>query len=419
MVLTAVIIFGFTYLTISVQRFPYFHLDRTSGAMIGAVAMIAFGVLTINDAYRSLNLDTIVLLLGMMIIVAYLQVSGFFDLVATYVLKKAHTGNRLLLTLIISSGILSAFFVNDTICVMMTPFVLLLTSRSRVDPKPYLIALATSANIGSVATLVGNPQNMLVGTFSHWPYLKFFFAMLPIAIVGLAIDFLMLRHFFKHKLNYTLPQDPSDNPHEIQHVRELDKPLLYKSLFVMLVAIIGFSVGAQLAFMSILGAALLVLAANRRPDEIFAKVNWSLLLFFASLFVVVAGINKVGLVDQAHKFLEGYFSISTFQQITSFSFASLILSNVVSNVPYVMIVKHWIASFNMPTLMWLVLAMSSTFAGNLTVAGSVANMIVLELSKERAPIKFWEFTKVSGSVALLTWLVGTMILIVYGVIGRL
>ena len=387
--------------------------------MIGAVAMIAFGVLTINDAYRSLNLDTIVLLLGMMIIVAYLQVSGFFDLVATYVLKKAHTGNRLLLTLIISSGILSAFFVNDTICVMMTPFVLLLTSRSRVDPKPYLIALATSANIGSVATLVGNPQNMLVGTFSHWPYLKFFFAMLPIAIVGLAIDFLMLRHFFKHKLNYTLPQDPSDNPHEIQHVRELDKPLLYKSLFVMLVVIIGFSVGAQLAFMSILGAALLVLAANRRPDEIFAKVNWSLLLFFASLFVVVAGINKVGLVDQAHKFLEGYFSISTFQQITSFSFASLILSNVVSNVPYVMIVKHWIASFNMPTLMWLVLAMSSTFAGNLTVAGSVANMIVLELSKERAPIKFWEFTKVSGSVALLTWLVGTMILIVYGVIGRL
>ncbi len=133
MLLTAVIIFGFTYLTISVQRLPYFHLDRTSGALIGAVAMVAFGVLTINQAYQSLNLDTIVLLLGMMIVVAYLQISGFFELVAAFILKRARTGNGLLLTIIISSGILSAFCVNDTICVMMTPFVLLLTSRSQVE----------------------------------------------------------------------------------------------------------------------------------------------------------------------------------------------------------------------------------------------------------------------------------------------
>lgn len=410
MVLTAVIIFGFTYLTISVERLPYFHLDRVSGALIGAVAMVAFGVLTLDQAYQALNFDTIVLLLGMMIVVAYLQISGFFDLVATFILKRAQTGNRLLFTIIMSSGILSALFVNDTICVMMTPFVLLLASRSRADPKPYLIALATSANIGSAATLVGNPQNMLVGTFSHWPYLKFFFAMLPIAAIGLAIDFFALKYFFRHKLAQPL------KPHEVEHYHKLDRPLLYKSLLVMLIVITGFSAGVPLAFMSILGAAILILAANKRPDEIFAKINWSLLLFFASLFIVVGGINRVGLVDEAHKVLEGYFSISTFQQITSFSFASLILSNVVSNVPYVMVVRHWIASFNSPMLMWLVLAMSSTFAGNLTIIGSVANMIVLELSKEKAPFGFWEFTKVSGTIALLTWGAGTAVLIAYGML---
>ncbi len=370
--------------------------------------MVAFGVLSVNEAYRALDLDTIVLLLGMMIVVAYLQVSGFFDLVAQWVIRKAKTGTGLLLTIILVSGILSAFFVNDTICVMMTPFVLLVTSRSRTDPKPFLIALASSANIGSVATLVGNPQNMLIGTFSHWPYLSFFCAMLPIAIAGLAIDFFVLKFFFKEKLAVAL------DPPELAKHQELNRSLLIKSMIVTAIVIIGFSAGVRMSFMAILGAALLVLIAFRRPDEIFAKVNWSLLLFFGSLFVVVGGINKVGLINQAHNFLEGYFSISTGQQVSTFSFASLILSNVVSNVPYVMVVRHWIASFNSPMLMWLVLAMSSTFAGNLTVAGSVANMIVLELSKEKAPFRFWEFTKVNGTIALLTWGFGTAVLVVYG-----
>ena len=375
--------------------------------MIGAVAMVAFGVMSIGEAYQAVNLDTIVLLLGMMLIVAYLQVSGFFDVVSNFLLKYAGTGSRLLLAIILTGGALSAFLVNDTICVMMTPFVLLLTSKSNIDPKPYLIGLATSANIGSVATLVGNPQNMLIGTFSHLHYLEFFSAMFPVALIGLIIDFTILKMFFRKKLNDKLIV------RELSASHKADKPLLYKSAIVMGIVVIGFSAGVNLAFMSILGAALLVLVANRRPEEIFARVNWSLLLFFASLFIVVGGIAKVGLVEQAHLMLNGYFSISPFQQVATFSFASLVLSNIVSNVPYVMVVRHWIAAFSAPTLMWMVLAMSSTFAGNLTVAGSVANMIVLELSKEKVHMKFWEFTRVAGTVALVTWTIGTGIMVLY------
>ncbi len=412
MVLSAVVIFTLTYITISVQRLPYFRLDRTSGALVGAVAMIAFGVLGLTEAYQAINPDTIILLLGMMIIVAYLQTSGFFDIVSSFILKHARTDSQLLFTVIIVSGTLSAFFVNDTVCVMLTPFILTLTSRYRTDPKPYLLALASSANIGSVATLVGNPQNMLVGTFSRWGYIPFFLMMLPIAAIGLIIDFYTIKFFFRKKLNRTLSGEVFRS-----ESRRPDKPLVYKSLAAVLIVIIGLSAGANLAFMSILGASILILIANKRPDEIFARVNWSLLLFFASLFVVVAGINKAGIVANVHDFLKPYFTISTEEQIVGFSFVSLVLSNIVSNVPYVMIVRHWVASFNLPHLMWLVLAMSATFAGNLTVVGSVANMIVLELSKIRAPFKFWEFTKVSGAIALLSWIAGTLIFIVYAKLG--
>ncbi len=381
--------------------------------MIGAVAMIAFGVLTLHNAYKAINFDTIVLLLGMMIIVAHMQAGGFFDLVADFVLRRADTGNRLLLTIIISSGVLSAFFVNDTVCLMMTPFVLLLAARSRVDPKPYLIALASSANIGSVATLVGNPQNMLIGTFSKWGYLRFMLAMSPIAIAGLAIDFFVLRYLFRSSLKEKL------NPPAVERTAHPDKPLLYKSVAVMLIVVAGFSFGAGLSFMAILGASLLLLIANKRPEEIFKRVNWSLLLFFASLFVVVAGIMKVGLVHDVHDVLRSYFSVSLTKQITVFSFASLLLSNVFSNVPYVMVVQHWMTAFSSPMLMWLVLSMSSTFAGNLTVAGSVTNMIVLELSKEKAPLRFWEFTRISGTIAVLTWGAGTLLLLLYAAVFRI
>ncbi len=413
MIIAAVIIFSFTYLTISIQRLPFLHLDRTSGAMIGAVAMIAFGVLSINDAYNAINFDTIVLLLGMMIIVAYLQAGGFFDLVAEFVLRRAGSGNALLLVVIVSSGLLSAFFVNDTICLMMTPFVLLLTTRSRVDPKPYLIALASSANIGSVATLVGNPQNMLIATFSGWSYLRFLIAMAPIAIIGLVIDFFTLRFFFRKSLDEKLA------PLDGGTIVSFDKPLLYKSVVVMLVVLAGFVIGIRLSFMAIVGASLLLLIANRRPEEIFTKVNWSLLLFFASLFVVVAGITKVNLVHDAHVMLSNHLPRSVEGQIATFSSASLILSNVFSNVPYVMVVQHWMTAFASPALMWLVLSMSSTFAGNLTVAGSVANMIVLELSKEKAPFRFWEFTRTIGAVAMLTWGAGTLILMLYAALFRI
>src|SRR5262249_18536982 len=155
-------------------------------ALLGTVLMVACGVVTPEQAYRAVDYDTLVLLLGMMLISAHLFIAGFFDWAADWVLRRAKTPQALLLYLMVTSGTLSALLVNDTVCLMLTPLVVAVMVRGRLPLPPYLLALAMSANVGSVATLVGNPQNMIVGHISRIPFLRFSASMLPVAIVGLA-----------------------------------------------------------------------------------------------------------------------------------------------------------------------------------------------------------------------------------------
>src|SRR5437762_9034899 len=154
--------------------------------------MVSTGVVTPERAYRAVNYDTIVLLLAMMLIAAYLCLAHFFEWAAAAVLQFAHTPARLLFYVTLTSGILSALLVNDTICLMLTPLLIAVIRRGKLPMLPYLIALATSANVGSVATLVGNPQNMIIGHFSHIPFAQFSRTLAPSAIFGLAINLVIL-----------------------------------------------------------------------------------------------------------------------------------------------------------------------------------------------------------------------------------
>ena len=187
--LVASAIFVITYALISGRQLKILPLNRPAAALLGAVLMIATGVMTPERAYRAINYDTLVLLLGMMLISAYLYLAHFFEWAAALVLNFSRTPARLLLYVTLTSGILSALLVNDTICLMLTPLVVAVIRRGRLPLLPFLIALATSANIGSVATLVGNPQNMIIGHFSRIPFSEFSRALLPAALVGLVIDF--------------------------------------------------------------------------------------------------------------------------------------------------------------------------------------------------------------------------------------
>src|SRR6266481_5103873 len=199
----AIAIFCLTYLLISGRRLKILPLNRPAAALLGAVLMVACGIMTPEQAYRAVDYDTLVLLLGMMLISAYLSLAGFFDWAADWILKSARTPQTLLLYLICTSGLLSALLVNDTICLMLTPLVVAVMLRGRLPLTPYLLALAMSANLGSVATLVGNPQNMIIGHLSKIPFLRFSAALLPVALAGLAIQYLVLRIGFRKVLCHT------------------------------------------------------------------------------------------------------------------------------------------------------------------------------------------------------------------------
>src|SRR5579862_2655224 len=188
----ATVVFALTYLVLAVGRFPGLRIDRTGAVVIGAALMVALGVLSPAEAYRAIDLDTIVLLFGMMIVVASLRISGFFALVAAWVVRHVHRAWLLLAAIIAVSGVFSAFFVNDTICLVLTPLVCDVVLRLKRNPVPYVLAVAMASNIGSTATITGNPQNMLIGNVSHIPYRDFALALSPVAAAGLAITALLL-----------------------------------------------------------------------------------------------------------------------------------------------------------------------------------------------------------------------------------
>jgi Na+/H+ antiporter NhaD/arsenite permease-like protein len=404
----AIAIFGFTYLLIGGRRLKVLPLNRPAAALLGTVLMVACGVMTPEQAYRAVDYDTLVLLLGMSLISAYLYLAGFFEWTADWVLKTARTPRRLLLYLILTSGLLSALLVNDTICFMLTPLVVTVVVRGRLPLLPYLLALAMSANLGSVATLVGNPQNMIIGHLSHLPFLRFSASLAVVAVAGLAIEYAILGWSFRQVLTRAAFEPAAEAP------RQIDRRLLRLTIIVLALVFAGFLAGLNLSWTALSGAALIMVLARRDTHQVLKLVDWHLLLFFAGLFVVVAGLDATGLPDQLYARLHRLFGATAGAQAWNFAWLSLVGSNIFSNVPFVLIAGKWIHGFAQPELMWKVLALTTTFAGNLTILGSVANIIVVESARGHIEVGFWDYARLGIPVTILTTVAGLLILLLLG-----
>ena len=401
----AVAVFCVTYLLISGRQLRILPLNRPAAALLGAVLMVACGVVTPDQAYRSVDYDTLVLLLGMMLISAYLFLAGFFDWAADWILRRARSPTALLLYLIITSGVLSALLVNDTICLMLTPLVLAVMLRGGLPLRPYLLALAMSANVGSVATLVGNPQNMIIGHLSHLPFVRFSASLLPVAAVGLAVEYLILRIGFRKTLRQAVIRRPE------AQARALDLRLLLTSLFVLTLVFAGFVAGLDLSWTALGGGAVLMVLARRDTHEVLKLVDWHLLVFFAALFIVVEALAGTGLPDQVYGQARMVLGGSAAAQAWSFAWVSILGSNVFSNVPFVLVAGKWINSFAQPELMWKVMALATTFAGNLTIVGSVANIIVVESARSHVEMGFWDYARYGIPVTIATTAAGMAVLL--------
>jgi Na+/H+ antiporter NhaD/arsenite permease-like protein len=408
----ALVIFALVYLVIILGEHSPRHLDRPAAALIGAVLMVVCGVLTRSQALQSVDFPTLALLFGMMMIVHYATVSGLLAEMATRFMAFGNSPSKLFWVICFSAGILSALFVNDTICLLMTPLVLTMTKRANLPAAPYLICLATSSNVGSATTITGNPQNMLIGQSSAWTWPKFALLMIPIGIVCLLINGLIVKWVYRRQLpvdQHPIPKAPAELP--------LNRKLAVKTAIVAVCLLVGFLIGAPMDMMALSAGVALLVWANRPPEETFAAIDWSLLLFFAGLFVVVRGITDTHLADMNRLIPLFTGHATTLRGVSLFSGATVIASNIFGNVPFVMLIRGWIAANHNAQLLWLLLAMASTFAGNLTLLGSVANLIVASAAKNDCKLGFVEFLKAGVPSTIVTVAAGTAVIYGYHVLG--
>ncbi|HWE24482.1 MAG TPA: SLC13 family permease [Myxococcales bacterium] len=412
--ITALIIFIATYLFLAGAELPFLKLDRPGGAVAGAVAMVAFGVVTPQQVYReAVSWDTIVLLLGMMIVSSLMARAGIFRWVSWAALRRAHGPKTLLAAIVAVAGGLSAVLVNDTVCLMCTPVVLAMVEEAGLAPLPYLLALAFASNAGSVATLTGNPQNMLIGTLSGIPYAHFAKALIVPAALSLGCVYLVLRIAFRAELRAA----PRLDPHVPEPPLQRGHAMLCFLALVFVVA--GFLSGYSLAWTAMLGAALLLIVTRGSPKEIFAQVDGTLLLFFAALFVVTHGVAQAGITERIFRWLEPALGANAVQQTIRFGAFTVVACQLVSNVPFVLVAQHWVPKMADPHLSWLSLALVSTLAGNLTPVASVANLIVLELAGERGKVPFFRFLAVGAGATFVPLAVGLATLLAERKLGLL
>lgn len=400
-------IFLLTYGLIAVRRLRLLPIGRPAGALLGATLMVGLGVLSPEESYRAIDHDTIVLLFGMMLLSAELSQTGFFAWTSRAVLRVCRTPLQLLLSLALLSGVLSAFLVNDTVCLFLAPVVVSACQRAKLPMGPYLIALATSANIGSAATLVGNPQNMIIGSLSGISFRSFLFWVGPVAAVGLLVNGALLYLFYRREIGTRFMLDGEGLLTE----QPVDGPWLFRVMLVVAGVVVAFFAGAHLGYATLFGATLVMLWRRREPSETFGQVDWTLLVFFSGLFVVVAGLSSTGLIQRAWEALAPHLSLTRAGGVFGFSGAMVIGSNLVSNVPMVLLTGPHLGALGSETLGWLLLSFTTTIAGNLTLVGSVANIIVAERARDSYELGFLEYLRFGVVSTLAVLLVGVPLLV--------
>ena len=389
------LIVSVTLIGVAIGRYPVLRMNRATIVLVGSALLIFINAISFDQALSSIDLNTITLLFCMMIINVNLRICGFFDLITQKVIRIARTPSQLLILVIFSSGILSALFLNDTIVLVYTPLVLEITSLLGLNPIPYLIATACAANVGSAATIIGNPQNMLIGISSGISFLDFTLKLAPVALGALLFVWLVVSIVYRKQINnkkfFVEP--------EIKI--KLYFPLFYKSMIAALIMIILLLLDYPIPLSALVASSILLVTRRLKPERVFREIDWSLLVFFSGLFVVTASIDtsKIG----GHLFS---LILPLLQSdLATFSIISAVVSNIVSNVPAVLLFKPVVPLLQNANTLWLLLAVSTTFAGNLTLLGSVANLIVAESAKSRGvKLSFKEYLKAGIPVTVLTLL---------------
>lgn len=427
---------GLTLAVIAFGRVPGARLSRAAVAFVGAAALLAVQAVDLGAAVRMVNGEVLLLLFSLMVVNASLASAGAFRLLATLVTRGTLGPRRLLALLVLSAGVLSALFLNDTVVLMLTPLVVRAARRLRLPPLPYLLGLALAANAGSVATVTGNPQNVLVAVGAGIGYGEFAARLGPVALMALAVTLGVLLVAFRRELRggrsvvagaaaagavagavagVGAAADRTPLP-RVQRGR------LFVSGAAALLMLTGFVAGVPVALAAAVAAALLLASHGRGASLILKRVDYELLVLFAGLFVVVGAIAATGLPERWLLGLLGAGGGAAAGQVATgpaglgvLTAVTAALSTLVSNVPAVLVLLPALA---LPTLappagttLGLTVALAATLAGNLTLMASVANLIVAESARRLGEeVGFWAYLRVGVPVTLLSLLLGWLYL---------
>lgn len=400
MMYSGIIIFVVCYIGIAIGRFPGLQLDRTGVALLGAMLMIVGGTLTLNDAIVAVDYSTLILLFGLMILSAQFRLGGFYSFMAIKSASSFRKPQAFMGALIVLSASLSAILSNDVICLAMSPIVIEITRKRGWNPLPFLLSLAASSNIGSAATLIGNPQNMYIAQRSALPFGEFMLWCAPPVVIILGILYVWSVRDNLVSKNETV-EDNADL--EIESAAPYDSFQTQKGIFVMLI-MIGLFFTQVPREITILGVASVLLMSRKLASRNFlAYVDWSLLILFIALFVLIEGLQITGGLDYLYLKIENL-GLDLYNPWI-FSFISIVLSNAVSNVPAVMLLVA-----KMPTdtiALHYLLSLMSTLAGNLILVGSIANLIVAENAvRENIPFTFRNHMRWTAPIALVSIVIG-------------
>ncbi|SDE56801.1 transporter, YbiR family [Massilia sp. PDC64] len=393
MATTILIIFLIVYLGMILGGLPFLRLDRTGVALLGAIALISINALTLEQAVASIHLPTMALLFAFMVVSAQMRLGGFYDWVTHKLAGLALGPASLLGVLIVVSATLSAVFSNDIVCLAMAPLLVDACRRRGLAPVPYLLALACAANIGSAATLIGNPQNMLIGQTMRLSFDGYFLdAILPVAL-GLAASWALIAWQTKGRWEESAadakPQDGTI---------PFDAWQTTKGLIIAGALLVAFLVAPwPREHMALIGAGILLMSRQLRSQNMLGLVDWELLVLFMSLFVVNAAFQSTGFTAHAIDWLASL-GVRLDQPGSLFA-ATFVLSNLVSNVPAVMLLMPVVHH----PLGGVMLALVSTLAGNLLIVGSIANIIVVDAAARRGIVIDWKrHARVGVPVTLMT-----------------
>jgi Na+/H+ antiporter NhaD/arsenite permease-like protein len=398
------------------REVPFFKSGRAGVAVLGAVVIVAVGRLsprfglTFHGAEEAIERSTLLLLFGTMIVARGFAEAGTFSRGSQLLQPLAGSPRVLLATLALVSGLASALLVNDAICILLTPFVIHFLQTNRLPLKPYLFAIAMGSNAGSAYTLGGNPQNMLVARLSGLSYRQYVGAAVLPTTMALVFTIVALLWVFR-SVGAT-----SGAPSELAAARteRVEPPFDGRlALFCAgaLVALVGAAcVGVPLPGAAMVAGALVLAGARARATRILETVDYGVLVFFSALFVLVAALGKTGVVEPL---LAALPTVRGARGAWLLSSVLLVGSQIVSNVPLILLLEPYLRHLGDPTTTWVLTALVSTLAGNFSLLGSVANVIVFEQARAEAPVGFVEYARIGipVTIAATALAVGTFLVV--------